>query len=280
VLILDKKVPEHTYAHQLFIDDILNREMVHSIFRENEIDVVFHMAGRIEVGESEKDPSEFWEVNVGGTTILLNAMKKYGVKKIIFSSTAGVYFSGSIPIVEDECTSNNSVYSNTKLACEYAIEDSGLDYVIFRYFNLAGADEELGENHMPETHLIPRILQNLNNFLVYGNDYSTPDGTCIRDYVHVLDVVDAHIKALEIDGQQLINLGSGTGHSVFEIIDVIEKVTGQKVKYEIAPRRKGDPSRLVADISLAKEKLNYEPKHNIESIVRSAYEFEKKRNRR
>lgn len=254
--------------------------MVNTVFTQEKIDTVFHLAGRIEVGESIKYPTEFWEINVGGTLIVLNAMKKHGVDKIIFSSTAGVYFSGGILIPEDEATINNSVYSNTKLSCEYAIEDSGLKYIIFRYFNLAGADDEFGENHEPETHLIPKILQNLNNFEVYGNDYETPDGTCIRDFVHVLDVVDAHINAidyLEHNKSVTINLGSGTGYSVLEIIDIVEKQTGQKVSFQITPKRDGDPDRLVADIKLAKKLINYEPQHEIDSIIKSAYEWEKKR---
>lgn len=281
VVVYDKKPPEHTYFDSLIVDDILNREMVNTVFSEENIDVVFHLAGRIEVGESEKNPTEFWEVNVGGTLIVLNAMKKHGVNKIIFSSTAGVYFSSGIMIPEDEATTNNSVYSNTKLSCEYAIEDSGLNFVIFRYFNLAGAEDDLGENHEPETHLIPRILQNLNSFQIYGNDYDTPDGTCIRDYVHVSDVVKAHIEAVKYldDNKEnvIVNLGSGQGYSVLEIIDIIEKEIGLKVNYQIAPRREGDPSRLVADITLAKELLNYEPQHKIDSIIKSAYEWEKKR---
>jgi len=255
--------------------------MVNTVFSEENIDFVFHLAGRIEVGDSEKNPTEFWEVNVGGTLIVLNAMKKHDVNKIIFSSTAGVYFSSGIMIPEDEATTNNSVYSNTKLSCEYAIEDSGLNFVIFRYFNLAGAEDDLGENHEPETHLIPRILQNLNSFQIYGNDYDTPDGTCIRDYVHVSDVVNAHIESVKYldDSKEnvIVNLGSGQGYSVLEIIEVIEKEIGQKVNYQIAPRREGDPSRLVADITLAKELLNYEPQHKIDSIIKSAHEWEKKR---
>ena len=253
--------------------------MVRTVFRNNKIDAVFHLAGRIEVGLSAKDPTKFWEINVGGTLVVLDAMKSYGCDTIFFSSTAGVYWCGNIPVPEDECTTDNSVYSNTKLACERAIEDSGLNYVIFRYFNLAGADNEMGENHDPETHLIPSILRNLNNVEIFGNDYRTPDGTCVRDYVHVLDVVDAHIAALNLPDVrcELINLGSGVGFSNLEIVQTIEKITGEKVNYKIGPRREGDPDFLVANIDLAKELLNYEPKHDIESIIKTAYAWEKKR---
>ena len=252
--------------------------MVRTVFRINNIDAVFHLAGRIEVGLSFEDPTKFWEVNVGGTLIVLDAMKRYGCRTIFFSSTAGVYFCGSIPVDEDECTTDNSVYSNTKLCCERAIEDSGLNYVIFRYFNLAGADDELGENHDPETHLIPLILGNLNNVTINGDDYSTSDGTCVRDYVHVLDVVDAHIEALKLKEKNiLVNLGSGVGYSNLEVVQTIEKVTGEKVNYKIGPRREGDPDFLVANIDLAKKLLNYEPKHDIESIIKTAYAWQKKR---
>ena len=163
---------------------------------------VFHFAGRIEVGESVKHPTEFWHTNTAGTITVLNAMKKY-CDKIVFSSTAGVYFSGLGPIPEDECTIDNNPYASSKISAERAIEESGLKYVIFRFFNLAGADSdgELGEDHYPETHLIPRILQNLNTFEVYGDNYRTIDGTAERDYVHVEDVVDANIEAIKyLDG--------------------------------------------------------------------------------
>jgi UDP-glucose 4-epimerase len=281
VILYDIKPPLHTYCDTIIIDDILNRNMVQTVFQNNKIDVVFHLAGRIEVGLSFEEPTKFWEVNVGGTLIVLDAMKNHGCDTIFFSSTAGVYFCGRIPVDEDECTIDNSVYSNTKLCCERAIEDSGLNFVIFRYFNLAGADDDLGENHEPETHLIPLILGNLNNVTINGDDYSTPDGTCVRDYVHVLDVVDAHIEALKLKEKNiLVNLGSGVGYSNLEVVQTIEKVTGEKVNYKIGPRREGDPDFLVANINLAKKLLNYEPKHDIESIIKTAYAWQKKRTSR
>jgi UDP-glucose 4-epimerase len=281
VILYDIKPPLHTYCDTIIIDDILNRNMVQTVFQNNKIDVVFHLAGRIEVGLSFEEPTKFWEVNVGGTLIVLDAMKNHGCDTIFFSSTAGVYFCGRIPVDEDECTIDNSVYSNTKLCCERAIEDSGLNFVIFRYFNLAGADDDLGENHEPETHLIPLILGNLNNVTINGDDYSTPDGTCVRDYVHVLDVVDAHIEALNLEEKNiLVNLGSGVGYSNLEVVQTIEKITGEKVNYKIGPRREGDPDFLVANINLAKKLLNYEPKHDIESIIKTAYAWQKKRTSR
>jgi UDP-glucose 4-epimerase len=237
------------------------------------------LAGRIEVGLSTKESTEFWKVNTGGTINVIDCMKKYGVKRIVYSSTAGVYLDGLRPIPEDECTTNNHVYGNTKKAAEDAIIDSGLSFVIFRYFNLAGADADVGENHHPETHLIPSILQNLNNFQVYGNDYNTPDGSCVRDYVHVSDVADAHIAAYEYLSNggmsDIFNLGTGKGHSIFEIINIIGEELGITVNYTVVPRRPGDPDALVADITYAKEVLNYRPKHDIISILKTAYEWNK-----
>lgn len=285
VVIYDKKFPTHFYWEESILGDILDYDLLTGVFENNEIDVVYHLAGRIEVSEGEKDPTEFWRVNVGGTTNVIHACKSYKVNKLIFSSTAGVYFSTNISISEDECTTDNHVYGNTKLACERAIQDSGLHYVIFRYFNLAGADPEteMGEDHVPETHLIPAILQNLNNFYVYGNDYNTFDGTCIRDYVHVSDVADAHLNAFKYlekgNDSTIMNLGYGAGYSVMEIIQTIEMVTGKKVKYNIAPRRHGDPESLVADINLAKKQINFRPKYDISEIVKTCYEWEKKNKR-
>lgn len=256
-----------------------------SIFTNFEVDIVFHFAGRIEVGESVKHPTEFWFNNTAGTISVVTAMKKHGCNNLIFSSTAGVYLDGNLPIPENECTTDNNPYANSKIAAENAILDSGLNYVIFRFFNLAGADSdgELGEDHYPETHLIPRILQNLNTFEVYGDNYRTVDGTAERDYVHIEDVVDANIEAVKyLDGNnpsEIINLGCGVGYTVLEVIQTVKKVSGHPVQYKIMAPREGDPDILVADISKAKQLLNFKPKHDISSIVKSAYEWEKKRRR-
>ena len=156
---------------------------------------------------------------------------------------------------------------------------SGLNYVIFRYFNLTGADPdgEFGEAHEPETHLIPRLIQNLNNFQLNGTDYNTPDGTCIRDYVHVTDVAEAHVNAAKylLEGKESItmNLGTGRGHSILEMIQTLESVTGKKVNYTVNPRRSGDADSLVADINIAKKVLNYSPKYDIIDIIKTAYEW-------
>ena len=179
---LDLKHTTNRYIDFFFAGDVNDENVLEFIFQKVKIDIVFHLAGRIEVGESMENPTEFFHVNVGGTCQILNCMKKYGLNNIVYSSTAGVYKSKSEPLCEeDETTFDNNPYAASKLCAEKAIQKSGLNYIIFRYFNLAGADEDLefGENHEPETHLIPKIFQNLNKLTIYGNDYSTSDGTCI-----------------------------------------------------------------------------------------------------
>ena len=281
VVIYDKVQPKHKYCDLYCSGDIRDRRELHVLFDKIRFNTVFHLAGRIEVGESNLHPTEFWEVNVAGTATLLNIMKYWGVKNIVFSSTAGVYVPNNKPIKETDPIANNSVYSNTKLACETMIKDSDINHVIFRYFNLAGAEphSEIGENHSPETHLIPRILQNLNNVTVNGNDYSTPDGSCIRDYVHVSDVADAHLKAayhlLNGNPSQTFNLGTGQGHSIFEIIKIVEEITKQKITYTLLPRREGDVDSLIADTTLAKEVLGFKTKYDIRDMIRTAYNWEK-----
>jgi UDP-glucose 4-epimerase len=277
VLCLDTKEPTHSYYDEWFDIDVRDWHQVNALFEQRKIGVVYHLAGRIEVGESSKHPTEFWEVNTAGTCIILNAMKKNNVKYIVYSSTAGVYWPNTKPIPEDEAVIDNHVYGNSKFAAENAIRDSGLKHVIFRYFNLAGAEDDVGENHVPETHLIPSILQNLNTFEIYGDDYNTPDGSCVRDYVHVSDVAEAHIEAVHYlmrgGESNLFNLGTGKGHSILEIIRLIEEELKLPVNYTVKPRRVGDPDSLVADITLAQNVLNYRPKHDILSILKTAHEW-------
>ena len=283
VVAIDIVRPKHSYYDVFQYVDVRNHEVINYLFLKTKIDAVFHMAGRIEIGESVKDPTEFWEVNTGGTCIILNAMKKHGVKYFVYSSTAGVYKPDrinklfDIPISEmDDVTFDHNPYSASKLASENAIKQSGINYMIFRYFNLAGADEELdiGENHEPETHLIPRIFQNLNNFELYGDDYDTEDGSCVRDYVHVTDVAKAHITGLEYlmgGGQSaLMNLGTGKGHSNLEIINLIKNKLNLPVKYIVVSRRQGDPDSLVADINLAQKVLQFKPRYDIMDILQTA----------
>ena len=286
VVAIDIVRPKHSYYDVFQYVDVRNHEVINYLFLKTKIDAVFHMAGRIEIGESVKDPTEFWEVNTGGTCTILNAMKKHGVKYFVYSSTAGVYKPDrinklfDIPISEmDDVTFDHNPYSASKLASENAIKQSGINYMIFRYFNLAGADEELdiGENHEPETHLIPRIFQNLNNFELYGDDYDTEDGSCVRDYVHVTDVAKAHLTGLEylMSGGQsvLMNLGTGKGHSNLEIINLIKDKLNLPVKYTVVSRRQGDPDSLVADINLAQKVLQFKPRYDIMDILQTAYDW-------
>lgn len=283
VHLLDLRRPDHNYYDFLHIQDICNFDGLKRIFWcYTDFDVVFHFAGKIEVGESVEKPTHYFRTNVAGTSILLFAMNLFGCKNIIYSSTAGLYKSNEEPLKEtDELNPDNNPYAGSKYASEIAIRQSGLNYIIFRYFNLAGADEDgdLGENHFPETHLIPKILQNLNNVEIYGSDYDTKDGTCVRDFVHVSDVAETHITAanylLEEKESHIMNLGTGVGYSVSEIIDTVEEITNEKITKKILPRRIGDPPKLVSNIELSKKILKFRPKHDINSIIRTAYHWEK-----
>ena len=283
VVVYDIKEPKHKYADLYCQGDIRDRNTLDDLLKKIKIDVVFHFAGRIEVGESVKIPTEFYDVNTGGTCNLLNVMVKHDVKNIIYSSTAAVYRTVDYELDEyDEVQYKTNAYAGSKLSAEYAIQQSGLNHIIFRYFNLAGADSdgEMGEDHDPETHLIPRIIQNLNNVEVYGHDYPTTDGTCVRDYVHVCDVAEAHLNAAkyltEGNVSIILNLGTGKGYSVNKIITLIEKVAGRKIDIKYLSRRPGDPSKLVANVNLAKKILKYRPKHDIMSILQTAYDWHTK----
>ena len=243
-------------------------------------DAVIHFAAKSLVGESVEKPDLYEDVNVNGTRILLAEMAKAGVRKLVFSSTAATYGEPEvIPITEDSLTKPTSPYGTTKLAVDQMItaeSKSGLAAISLRYFNVAGAFESksgwLAERHDPETHLIPNLLRATAQkpLKVFGNDWPTKDGTCIRDYVHVVDLIDAHILALEnleVSNHKIINLGSGGGYSVTEVIDGAAKVIGREIPAELASRRSGDPAVLVADISKAKSLLGWSPKRNIEDMV-------------
>ena len=198
-----KRHTMNEYIDIMHYADVRNMNDVDDLFSRIKFDTVFHLAARIEAGVSVKEPTEFYSVNTGGTCNVINAMVRHGVKNIVFSSTAAVYKASNKPLKEDDEKFDNSPYGNSKLCAETAIKASGLNYVIYRYFNLTGADPEgeFGEAHEPETHLIPRLIQNLNNFQINGEDYKTPDGTCVRDYVHVTDIADAHNAAAPCRGE-------------------------------------------------------------------------------
>lgn len=278
---IDIKHTTNQYVDLFHPCDVRDSTELTLLFDRINIDTVFHLAGRIEVGESVKYPEVFYDNNTNGTNTLLTVMKYWGVNNIVYSSTAGVYESKTEAIKEDDKVNPmNNPYAGSKFAAELAIKHSGVNYIIFRYFNLAGADpeNEMGECHEPETHLIPRILQNLNNFTVYGKDYNTPDGTCVRDFVHVSDVADAHLAAAEYLGRngspQVVNLGTGKGYSVKEIVALVENITGQSVEFRYEPRRAGDPPFLFANINFASDLLQYRPKHDIISIIKTAHNWE------
>lgn len=287
----DLKLPENRkYWDNHTIGDVRNEQDINDTFEyfnrvhRKKIDVVFHLAGLIEVGESVHKPEEYWQTNVAGTCNLLKQMKEWDVGNIVYSSTAGLYRSAGTDLSEKDEVANNNPYANSKYAAECAIRDSKMNHVIFRFFNLAGADPdgEMGEMHDPETHLIPVMFKNLNNFIINGDGYRTIDGTCVRDYVHVSDVADAHVLAdnylqTKLESQpKLFNLGTGKGHTILEVIDAVEKELGIKVDYSFGPKRDGDPPRLVAIPDLAKRHLNFKPKHNLTSILRTAYDWHKR----
>jgi len=246
---------------------------------------VFHFAAKSLVGESVEKPDLYFDVNVNGTRNLLDQMAKAKISKLVFSSTAATYGEPEvIPITEGSKTKPTSPYGTTKLAVDQMITEeakSGLAAVSLRYFNVAGAYKSksgwLTERHNPETHLIPNLLRSTleKPIKIFGDDWPTKDGTCIRDYIHVVDLIDAHILALEnlVSGQhKIVNLGSGGGYSVTEVVSAASKVLGRDIPTEITSRRSGDPAVLIADISLAAQVLNWAPKHGIENMVRDTWE--------
>ena len=271
--------------------DILDLLCLDAVFQEGRFDAVLHFCARSLVGESMGAPYDYYENNVVGTLRLLQAMRRHGVERIVFSSTAAVFGNPVAPLIdEDHPKLPINPYGASKLMVERILADAaiayGLSSVCLRYFNAAGASAEdgLGESHDPETHLIPNLLRALINpaapLKVFGDDYPTPDGTCIRDYVHVLDLADAHARALEYmtdaPGAHAFNLGNGTGFSVMQVIHAAERITGLPVPFERAPRRAGDPPVLVAASQRARDMLGWSPAHvDIESILRTAWAWHK-----
>jgi UDP-glucose 4-epimerase len=273
---------------ELIEGDLMDGARLAAAFRDHSIDAVMHFAAYAYVGESVTDPAKYYHNNIVGTLTLLDAMRASGVNRIVFSSTCATYGQpDKVPITESEKQAPINPYGFTKLAIEHALADYakayGLGYAALRYFNASGAAEDgsIGEDHKPETHLIPLILQvalgQRDEITVFGDDYPTPDGTCIRDYIHVDDLGRAHIAALERleSGSELkLNLGTGEGASVMEVIEAARRVTGRPIPHRVVPRRPGDPPRLVADASLARKTLDWTPKFvGIEPIVASAWQW-------
>ena len=281
-------VPE---GARFYHGDIRDFDFLDDLFHREKIDAVIHFAAYSLVGESVTNPLKYYDNNLCGTKVLLEAMVKNDVKKIVFSSTAATYGEPeNIPILESDRTCPTNPYGETKLAMEkmfkWTAAAHGLNYVSLRYFNACGADEsgKIGEAHNPESHLIPLILQVPNgkreSISIYGTDDDTPDGTCIRDYIHVTDLASAHILAAEylMNGGEnnVFNLGNGVGFTVKEIITTAEKVVGKPIKCEMAARRAGDPAQLVASSEKAKTVLGWKPKYDdIETIIGSAWNWQK-----
>ncbi len=270
--------------------DLLNNDDLKKLFDNFNIDKVIHFAAFSQVGESVKDPQKYYINNVCGTLNLLSAMLEHDIKKIVFSSTAATYGEPEyIPIDEKHPQCPINPYGQTKLMVEKIMDDYdkayGLKSVRLRYFNVAGADSEsrIGEWHDPETHLIPNILKstfsNGKTFEMYGNDYNTKDGTCVRDYINIEDLVNAHLLALEYLNKggetNYFNLGTNDGNTVKEVFNACEKVTKKDIEVKQMPRREGDPASLIADNAKAKQVLNWNTDKTLENSIQTAYEWEK-----
>ena len=272
--------------------DIRNRAALDQLFQREHIEGVIHFAASSQVGESMEQPLKYYDNNLWGTICLLESMVAHGVDRIVFSSTAAVYGEPErIPILEADKTEPTNCYGETKLAMEklmgWTSRAHGLRYVALRYFNACGAHPSgaIGEAHNPETHLIPLILQVPNGqrpqVSIFGEDYPTQDGTCVRDYIHVCDLAQAHVLALNYllagGENNVFNLGNGVGFSVKEVLETARQVTGHPIPAQAAPRRAGDPAQLVASAERAKSILGWQPKyHRLETIVSTAWDWHKK----
>jgi UDP-glucose 4-epimerase len=269
--------------------DLSVRSQIEDVFAKHKIDAVMHFAGEALVAKSVREPSTFYAANVGCGVNLLDAMIRHGVKKLIFSSTAATYGEPEIvPIPENHSKNPINPYGKSKLVFEQILGDyrsyTGLAYVTLRYFNAAGASRARGEAHRVETHLIPLVLNAASGTIphvqVLGTDYPTPDGTCVRDYIHVLDIADSHLRALqEIErvAGEAFNVGNSRGYSILEVIEAAERVTGGKIPRQLSPRRPGDPAVLVASKEKLKTMLGWEAAHSsLEEIISSAWNWKQK----
>ena len=291
VIVIDNLV----YGHEQSIDcdfvdgDLLNKKDCEKVFSKHKFDGVVHFAAYALAGESMQEPGKYFENNILGGLNLLEVMKKYEVKNIVFSSTCAIYgFPKKLPVTEEESKKPVSVYGESKLIFEQILawydKLFGIKNICLRYFNACGAslDGSIGEDHKPETHIIPIAMQvalgQRKKFTIFGDDYDTSDGTNIRDYIHVSDLASAHIKALEYvfknKKSNFFNVGTGDGYSNKEIVDMIKKVSGMDFEVEIGKRRDGDPDAIFADNSKVKKVLGWEPKHSdLQTIVESAWKW-------
>lgn len=295
VVVIDNLETGHIEAvHEkarFYKGDIRDRAFVDSVLDKEKIDAVIHFAANSLVGESMVNPLKYYDNNVNGTKVLLQSMVAHGLDKIVFSSTAATYGEPEkVPILETDRTEPTNTYGETKLAMEkmfkWTDRAHGLKYVSLRYFNACGAhiSGKIGEAHSPETHLIPLILQvplgQREYISIFGDDYDTSDGTCIRDYIHVTDLAQAHILAVDYlmkgNESNIFNLGNGVGFTVKEVIDTARKVTGHEIPARIAERRAGDPARLIASSDKARQVLLWKPEHaDLEEIISTAWNWHK-----
>lgn len=295
VVIADNLLTGHLEAvhpkARFYKGDIRDKEFLDNLFKKEKIDAVIHFAANSLVGESMVDPLKYYDNNLYGTMVLLKSMVENGVDKIVFSSTAATYGEPeSIPILESDRTEPTNTYGETKLSMEkmfkWVSKAHGMRFVSLRYFNACGAhiSGEIGEDHQPESHLIPLILQVPNgkreSISIFGEDYDTKDGTCIRDYIHVTDLAQAHILAVKYlsEGKEsnIFNLGNGVGFSVKEVIETARQVTGHPIPAVISPRRAGDPTQLIASSEKAKSVLGWKPEHaELEEIIETAWKWHK-----
>lgn len=295
VVIIDNLLTGHKEAiHpkvRFYKGDIRDREFLDDVFKKEKIDAVIHFAACSLVGESMEKPLKYYDNNLCGTKILLDSMVANGIDKIVFSSTAATYGEPEkVPILETDRTEPTNTYGETKLSMEkmfkWVGKAHGLRYVSLRYFNACGAhiSGQIGEDHNPESHLIPLILQVPNGkreyISIFGDDYDTKDGTCVRDYIHVTDLAQAHILAVKYlqsgNESNIFNLGNGVGFTVKEVIDTARKVTSHPIPAKITPRRAGDPAQLIASSEKAKEILGWKPEHNsLEEIISTAWNWHK-----
>lgn len=291
VTVYDSLVTGHRQAVPAAVNfieaDLTDSHTLVDTLTKEKFDAVMHFAAYIEAGESMKDPGRFYHNNVANSFALIETAVRAGVKRFVLSSTAAVYQSSDEPLTEESPLGPTNVYGHTKLMIEQTLEwycqVHGLHYAALRYFNACGALPDRGEAHQPESHLIPRVLSvplgKLDSININGNDYSTPDGTCIRDYIHISDLVSAHLLAL--DGLQerdrlVYNLGSGHGYSVREVIETARQVTGHLIPSKEHPRRPGDSARLVASSEKIKHELGWKPQHdNLHDIIESAWNWHK-----
>lgn len=291
VVIVDNMSFGHTSAvdAKIEVGDLLDADFLEGVFVRHRPDAVMHLAAWIEVGESVREPAKYFVNNTGGTALLLQAMGKHGVQNLVFSSTAAVYGTPETSqLTESSPTRPDSPYGLSKLLTEMSLpaysQAYGLRAISLRYFNAAGGalDGSMGEDHEPATHLITNAIKaalGQQQFTLFGDDYDTPDGTCVRDYIHVLDIAGAHVTALRYltagCESASYNVGAGQGYSNLQVLDMIKRISGIDFPFTMGPRRPGDPARLIADASLLRTKLGWTPQYSdLEAIVESAWKWQ------